>query len=652
MKTHLTRRIPLAVAVCLALAALALGFPASASPGAPNPGHLWTELENHGTSGSPVDTYYLGTMGSEALELRVDNVRALRLEPDATSPNVIGGHSANSVTAGAYGATIGGGGASGYTSRVTDIYGTVGGGRHNQAGDDAGTTDDAPDATVGGGVHNTAGGGYATVAGGYGGSSSSPYATIGGGLNNTASGSRCTIGGGATNTVSGDYATVAGGMLNTAEGPWGSVGGGRENNATGDKATVGGGYYNTAEFYGATVAGGGSNTASGIVATVGGGGTNTASAESATVGGGNDNSASGTAATVPGGQLNTAQGDYSFAAGRRAKADHQGTFVWADSTDADFHSTANDQFSVRADGGALFTTAGGEAVHVQGNDAYLNYLGPDGASSLYFYEAGSPTGERLYWENGEHAFRVSDRLFVDDSALFLNYDGTGWSYLVFWSGGTAEDLHWNSFDDRFEFTDDLHVFGTLTAGTKSAVVDTSQGQRLTYTVESPEMWLEDFGTAQLLHGKGVVSLDPLFAETVNTGVDYHVFLTPLGDSAGLFVASKADASFEVRETGGGSADIAFDYRIVAKRRGYENERLEEFSGAVEEPEAAVGAEGLTSDNAGSASGPPGDTAGAASALDSSGGVPWLFIVLVMTAVVAVALGGLVVLHRRLAGARR
>lgn len=42
---------------------------------------------------------------------------------------------------------------------------------------------------------------------------------------------------------------------------------------------------------------------------------------------------------------------YTFAAGRRAQAAHQGSFVWADSTNANFASTANDQFMIRANGG-------------------------------------------------------------------------------------------------------------------------------------------------------------------------------------------------------------------------------------------------------------------------------------------------------------
>lgn len=55
---------------------------------------------------------------------------------------------------------------------------------------------------------------------------------------------------------------------------------------------------------------------------------------------------------MPGGDGNLAGGSYSFAAGRRAQATHQGAFVWADSTDADFASAAANQFSVRAGGGA------------------------------------------------------------------------------------------------------------------------------------------------------------------------------------------------------------------------------------------------------------------------------------------------------------
>lgn len=88
------------------------------------------------------------------------------------------------------------GGENGDTNRVTDNYGTVGGGLHNTAGDNAGTTNDAIYATVSGGIGN--------AARGYG-------ATVGGGNYNGAFGHFATVGGGQRHVASGDYATVPGG---------------------------------------------------------------------------------------------------------------------------------------------------------------------------------------------------------------------------------------------------------------------------------------------------------------------------------------------------------------------------------------------------------------------------------------------------------
>jgi len=56
---------------------------------------------------------------------------------------------------------------------------------------------------------------------------------------------------------------------------------------------------------------------------------------------------------VGGGRNNTAAGQYSFAAGQRAKANHSGSFVWADNTVADFASSNPNQFCVRAYGGMM-----------------------------------------------------------------------------------------------------------------------------------------------------------------------------------------------------------------------------------------------------------------------------------------------------------
>jgi hypothetical protein len=105
-------------------------------------------------------------------------------------------------------------------------------------------------------------------------------------------------------------------------------------------------------------------------------------------------------------------------------------------------------------------------------------------------------------------------------------------------------------------------------------------------MESPEVWFEDVGSSQLTNGLVFVTIDPLFAQTVNLGSDFHVFLTPLGDCNGLYIARKGPDGFEVRELGGGAADIAFDYRIIAKRAGYEGTRME-LLGPIDEQQEAV-----------------------------------------------------------------
>jgi len=113
------------------------------------------------------------------------------------------------------------------------------------------------------------------------------------------------------------------------------------------------------------------------------------------------------------------------------------------------------------------------------------------------------------------------------------------------------------------------------SGTVSAVVKAADGAHSveTYAVQSPENWMEDFGTGTMERGVAVVKIDPAFAGTISGAADYHVFLTPKGDSNGLYVINETPTSFEVRESKGGTSSLSFDYRIVAKRRGYESVRL-------------------------------------------------------------------------------
>jgi hypothetical protein len=269
----------------------------------------------------------LGTLDNYALNFVVNGNRGFRIEANPTSPNIIGGSSANSVSPGVYGAVIGGGGDSG-----------------------------AP---------------------------------------NVVQTSQSTICGGVGNVVSGSIAFIGGGNGNTATQRYTTVGGGTGNNATLDFATVGGGVYNDSGGYASVVAGGYNNTASGYEAAVTGGVNNSATQTTSVVSGGANNTASGSSSTVPGGFANLASGTYSFAAGYRAKANHNGAFVWADSTSADFASLLTNEFAVRANGGVRLVT-GGIGATIDGGKVW--HAGNDGSGSLLDadrvdgYSTGSSSG--------------------------------------------------------------------------------------------------------------------------------------------------------------------------------------------------------------------------------------------------------------------
>jgi hypothetical protein len=79
--------------------------------------------------------------------------------------------------------------------------------------------------------------------------------------------------------------------------------------------------------------------------------------------------------------------------------------------------------------------------------------------------------------------------------------------------------------------------------------------------------IEDTGTARLIYGQATIRLDPVFARAIDTRRPYQVFLTPGGDTRGLYVAAKGRSAFVVREVQGGHGTFDFDYHIYATQFG-------------------------------------------------------------------------------------
>ena len=203
---------------------------------------------------------------------------------------------------------------------------------------------------------------------------------------------------------------------------------------------------------------------------------------------------------------------------------------------------------------------------LQSAAAFTSTGATNGAPTLFVTRDG--TGHSVF---GQHTgtsgiagdFQITNNTSASD-ALFAATNGSGFAahFTAFTAGGKGLLV------ETFAGSTGLQVVG----GTKNAVVGTSSGARALYTEESAEVWFSDYGQGRLSNGVAHVALEPTFAETIALAPGYHVFVQSYGD-ADLMVRHRTSAGFDVVRRGEGE-DAEFSYRIVAKRRGFEQKRLE------------------------------------------------------------------------------
>jgi len=165
--------------------------------------------------------------------------------------------------------------------------------------------------------------------------------------------------------------------------------------------------------------------------------------------------------------------------------------------------------------------------------------------------------------NGRAAYVVAGNSASTHEALAVKNYGSGWTGIFSGVNAGSKGVMISTIGAA-----GLQVVG----GSKNAVVGTSTGARALYTEESAEVWFTDYGFGQVMNGRATIELDPTFAETVRSDEPYHVFVQPYG-AAQLYVTNRTSSGFEVAVTQGDSS-TEFSYRIVAKRRGFEEARLE------------------------------------------------------------------------------
>jgi len=245
--------------------------------------------------------------------------------------------------------------------------------------------------------------------------------------------------------------------------------------------------------------------------------------------------------------------------------------------------------------GLLVGQAAGDGVHVIG--ATLSGVNAASNSQSYFggyFTNRAAGGAGLYARGGSNSapdIVLGGLAGSDDGRIYSDPDQSGSDILLVSNDAVQIDLD----NDNNEAGNlwirngaNTTVFAvneagdTTATGAKSAVVNTAEyGELKLYAVESSEVWFEDFGTGQVVNGLGTVLIDAVFAATVNLSQEYHLFLTPMGDCS-LYVVEKTPLSFTVQAIDGKACSIAFDYRIVAKRLGYEELRLEPVEAPADE----------------------------------------------------------------------
>lgn len=120
-----------------------------------------------------------------------------------------------------------------------------------------------------------------------------------------------------------------------------------------------------------------------------------------------------------------------------------------------------------------------------------------------------------------------------------------------------------------------------TTGSKSRIIQTENyNKRLQYCYETPTPMFGDIGTAQTDEtGKCYIDIDDVFQETVNTDVEYQVFLQKEG-KGDLWVEEKTPTYFLVN----GTENLKFSWELKVVQRDYEFERLEEYNHEEKEEE--------------------------------------------------------------------
>lgn len=146
--------------------------------------------------------------------------------------------------------------------------------------------------------------------------------------------------------------------------------------------------------------------------------------------------------------------------------------------------------------------------------------------------------------------------------------------------GSVSNYKFHFGKEESSFYQPVTIGGSLSvAGTKNRIIDTENyDTRKQYCYETATPYFGDIGSGCTDNtGKCYIDINDIFSETVNTGVEYQVFLQKEGQGD-IWVEEKTDSYFVVK----GTENLKFSWEIKAIQKDYEFERLEKFDNSEKE----------------------------------------------------------------------
>lgn len=146
--------------------------------------------------------------------------------------------------------------------------------------------------------------------------------------------------------------------------------------------------------------------------------------------------------------------------------------------------------------------------------------------------------------------------------------------------GSVSEYKFHFGKEKSSFYQPVTIGGSLSvAGTKNRIIDTENyDTRKQYCYETATPYFGDIGSGCTDNtGKCYIDINDIFSETVNTGVEYQVFLQKEGQGD-IWVEEKTDSYFVVK----GTENLKFSWEIKAIQKDYEFERLEKFDNSEKE----------------------------------------------------------------------